>query len=73
MPNRGIVLRVTTPERPRSSVSRWLAQAGFVASALVVFICGWLGMKTGDWRLMIVYAAIAFAAAAVATAFTRRR
>jgi hypothetical protein len=64
---------VTAPERPRSPASRWLAQAGFVASALAVFLCGWLGMKTNDWRLMLAYAVLAVGAALLATAFSRRR
>ena len=62
-----------TPERPRPDVSRWLAQAGFVGSALAVFTCGWLGMQTDDWRRMIVYALLALGAAALATFFSRRR
>jgi anti-sigma-K factor RskA len=64
---------VTTPERPRSPTSRRLAQAGFAGSALAVFACGWLGMQTNDWRLIVAYAALAVGAAALATAFSRRR
>jgi hypothetical protein len=64
---------VTTPERPRPPGSRWLAQAGFLASAFALFACGWLGMQTSDWRLMIAYAVLAVGAAALATAFSRRR
>jgi hypothetical protein len=64
---------VTTPERPTSSGSRWLSQAGFYGSALAVFACGWLGMKTNDWRLMVAYAALAVGAAALAAAFKRGR
>jgi hypothetical protein len=64
---------VTTPDRPRSPVSRWLAQAGFVASALAVFAGGWLGMQTSDGRLIVLYAALAVGAAALAAAFSRRR
>jgi hypothetical protein len=64
---------VTTPERPQPSSSRRLSQAGFIGSALAVFACGWLGMQTNDWRLMIAYAALALGAGALATAFSRRR
>jgi NADH:ubiquinone oxidoreductase subunit 4 (subunit M) len=64
---------VTTPDRPRSATSRRLAQAGFFASALAVFACGWLGMQTNDWRRMVAYAVLAMGAAALATAFSRRR
>ncbi len=54
-------------------MSRPLAKAGFLASALAVFTCGWLGMRTNDWRYMILYALLALGAAALATAFSRRR
>lgn len=54
-------------------MSRWLAQAGFVVSALAAFTCGWLSMQTNDWRLMVVYALVAVGAAALAAAFSRRR
>jgi NADH:ubiquinone oxidoreductase subunit 4 (subunit M) len=63
---------VNGPERPRSS-SRLLAQIGFAASAFAVFLCGWLGMRTDDWRKMVAYAALALVAAALASAFSRRR
>lgn len=64
---------MTTPERPRPSASRTLAQAGFYASALAVFACGWLGMRTNDWRFIILYAGLALGAAALAATFARRR
>jgi hypothetical protein len=63
---------VTNPEHPRSPRSRWLAQAGFLGSAFALFACGWLGMQTNDWRLMVAYAVLAVGAAALATAFSRR-
>jgi hypothetical protein len=68
-----MVDRVTNPERPRSSGSRTLAQVGFYASAFAVFTCGWLGMRTSDWRFVILYAVLALGAAALAAAFARRR
>jgi hypothetical protein len=64
---------VTVPGRPKSTTSRLLAQVGFAASALAVFTCGWLGMRTSDWRLTIAYAVLALGAAALAAAFARRR
>jgi hypothetical protein len=64
---------VAAPHPQKSSGSRRLAQAGFVLSALAVFACGWLGMQTNDWRLIVAYAVLAVGAAALATAFSRRR
>jgi hypothetical protein len=70
---RDILRGVTVPGRPQSPRSRWLAGAGFVASAVAVFACGWLSMQTSDWRLMIVYALLAIVPAVLAGAFARRR
>jgi hypothetical protein len=65
---------VPTPDpAPRRPSPRWTAQAGFVASAFAVFICGWLAMKTSDWRLMVLYSALALGAAVLAMAVSRRR
>jgi hypothetical protein len=57
----------------KSPASRWLAQAGFVASALAVFACGWFGMRSDDWRVMVASALLAVVAATLARAFARRR
>jgi hypothetical protein len=67
-------VRTPGPERssPNRPPTRWPVQAAFVASAFAVFICGWLAMKTNDWRLMILYTALAIAAAVIATAVRRR-
>jgi hypothetical protein len=52
-------------------MNRTLAKAGVAAAAFAVFTCGWLGMKTDDWRKMTLYAVLALAAGAVASAFSR--
>lgn len=62
---------MTTPERPASS--SLLSRVGFYVAAFAVFLCGWLGMQTQDRRLMVLYAVLALAAAALASAFARRR
>jgi hypothetical protein len=41
-------------------------------AALVVFTCGWLAMKTDDWRQIIGYAVVALGASALAASFSRR-
>ena len=53
-------------------VRRPRAQFGFLLAALAVFTCGWLAMKTDDWRLMVGYAVLAVGASALASAFSRR-
>jgi hypothetical protein len=55
------------PQRSKSPLPGWASQAGFVASALAVFTCGWLAMHTNDWRLMLLYTVLALGAAALAT------
>jgi hypothetical protein len=66
-------VRNPDPGRPPRPPSRFAAQAGFVASAFAVFLCGWLATRTNDWRLMVLYSALAIGAAVIATALTRRR
>jgi len=51
---------------------RLAARAGFVASAFAVFACGWLAVRTDDWRRMLVYSVLALVAASLASAFSRR-
>ncbi len=60
-------------DRAKPPPPRWAAQAGFVASALAVFTCGWLAMHTNDWRLMLLYTVLALGAAALASFASRRR
>lgn len=68
-----MVHRVNDPQRPPGGVPRWIAQLGFALSAFAVFACGWLGMRTDDRGLMVLYAVLALGAAALASAFSRRR
>lgn len=49
-----------------------LARIGMVASALAVFLCGWLAMKTSDWKRIVLFTLMAGGAALVAQAFSRR-
>ena len=53
-------------------MSQTLAKAGMVAAALAVFTCGWLAMRTDDWRQMILFSVLALGAGAIASAFSRR-
>lgn len=56
------------PERPGRRVA---AKAGFVLSAFAVFACGWLAMRTSDWRKIVLYSLLALGAAVLANAFSR--
>jgi NADH:ubiquinone oxidoreductase subunit 4 (subunit M) len=72
------------PEEPRTeypphvpppapdTLRRLSSRAGFLASAFAVFTCGWLAMRTDDWKRMILYSVLALGAAALASAFSRR-
>lgn len=53
-------------------MSRTLAKAGVVLSAFAIFTCGWLAMRTDDWRQMLLFSALALGAGALAQAFSRR-
>jgi hypothetical protein len=57
-------------ERP--APSRLLAQLGVAASAFAVFTCGWLAMKSDDWKVMLGLTVLAGLAGVVAQAFSRR-
>jgi hypothetical protein len=66
--------RPRVPSRPPGSESplrRLASRAGFVASALAVFTCGWLAMQTSDWRRIVLFSLLAVGAGALATAFSR--
>jgi hypothetical protein len=51
---------------------RALYQAGGIASALAIFLCGFLAMHMEDWRAMLGFTLLAAAAGAAASAFARR-
>ncbi len=48
-----------------------LAKAGVMASALAIFLCGWLAMQSEDWPRIVLYSVLALAAGGVAQAFSR--
>jgi hypothetical protein len=48
------------------------ARAGVVAGAFAVFLCGWLAMRSTDWKQIVLFSALALVAGAVASAFGRR-
>jgi hypothetical protein len=52
--------------------SRLLPRIGMYASAFGVFLCGWLAMKTEDWRLIVGLTALAAVAGLAASAFGKR-
>jgi hypothetical protein len=58
-------------DQPPSGPSRAVAKLGMALSALGVFTCGWLAMRTDDWRMMAVYTVLALAAAMVGSTFSR--
>jgi len=49
-----------------------LARALPVLAGLAVFTCGWLAMKSDDWRGMVAWSLLAFAVALLASALKRR-
>lgn len=60
------------PAPTESRVRRLAQQAGFFASAFAVFTCGWLAMRSEDWRRVLLFSLLALGAAALASAFSRR-
>jgi hypothetical protein len=61
-----------TPPDARGRLSRLAAKFGLFASILVVFTCGWLAMRTDDWKRIVLLTALALVAGVVASAFSRR-
>ncbi len=59
------------PNQPLPT-SRLLPRIGMYASAFGVFLCGWLAMKTEDWRLIVGLTALAAVAGLAASAFGKR-
>ncbi len=57
---------------PQAQTSRLLPRIGMYASAFGVFACGWLAMKTDDWRLIVGLTALAGVAGIAASAFGKR-
>jgi hypothetical protein len=49
-----------------------LARVGMYASAFGIFACGWLAMKTDDWRMIVGLTALAGVAGIAASAFGKR-
>jgi hypothetical protein len=61
-------------EQPvRSPTARLFAQIGMYGSALGVFTCGWLAMKSDDWRVIVGLTVLAGLAGVAAQAFGKRR
>jgi hypothetical protein len=60
-------------EQPqRSPAARLAARLGMYASALGVFTCGWLAMKSSDWRVIVGLTALAGVAGVAAQVFSKR-
>jgi hypothetical protein len=49
-----------------------MAKAGMALSAFAVFTCGWLAMRTDDWRQILGFSLLALVAGAVASGFSRQ-
>jgi hypothetical protein len=62
---------VPTPDKSESPVRRAAAKAGFVASAFIVFLCGWLAMRADAWPRILLYTVLALGAAALTSYFRR--
>jgi hypothetical protein len=58
--------------RGGGKLDRLLSRAGMAASALAVFTCGWLAMRTDDWRYMLLFTGLALVCGMIASAFSRR-
>jgi hypothetical protein len=52
--------------------TRLLPRIGMYASAFGVFACGWLAMKTDDWRIIVGLTVLAGVAGIAASAFGKR-
>jgi hypothetical protein len=59
-------------QNPSVPSSRLLPRIGMYTSAFGVFACGWLAMKTDDWRLIVGLTALAGVAGIAASAFGKR-
>ena len=59
-------------EKPGGQAGRTLARFGMYASAFGVFACGWLAMKTDDWRVIVGLTVMAAVAGIAASAFGKR-
>jgi NADH:ubiquinone oxidoreductase subunit 4 (subunit M) len=57
---------------PPGGLTRTMAKLGMALGAFGVFTCGWLAMRTDDWRKMLAYTLLAMGAAMAASAFSRR-
>jgi hypothetical protein len=59
-------------EKQGEQPGRALARFGMYASAFGVFACGWLAMKTDDWRLIVGLTVLAGFSGLAASAFGKR-
>jgi hypothetical protein len=59
-------------DQPPGGLSRTMARLGVGLSAFGVFTCGWLAMRTDDWRRMAFFTLLAMGAAMAGSAFSRR-
>jgi hypothetical protein len=59
-------------EKQVARAPRLLPRIGMYASAFGVFACGWLAMKTDDWRMIVGLTVLAGVAGLAASAFGKR-
>jgi len=56
----------------RDRLPRALATLGFYACVLGIFSAGWFGVRSNDWRVMLLSALAAVVAGVAASALKRR-
>ena len=61
--------RMTPPDSKKDARRRILGKAGTGVCALGVFLAGYMAMKTGDWRQMLLWTVLAAGCAWFASRF----
>jgi hypothetical protein len=59
-------------DQPSGNPARFMARLGAGLAAFGVFTCGWLAMRSDDWRQMVLYTLLAIGAAMVGMTLSRQ-
>ena len=65
--------RMEQQQPERTPAARLAARIGMYVSALGVFTCGYLAMRSEDWRVIVGLTVMAGLAGVAAQAFAKRR